>query len=76
MNIDDEQFVHVFLFRCPSCAEPMSSTIATGERNPEETDAQSFALQCDCGWAGARVGLLAKRHWVEGWSRSRDIGTQ
>ncbi len=68
MNRNGEPFVHVLLFQCTSCGNPISSAIATIERNPEETDARSFSLQCNCGWAGSQMGLLARRHWVETWS--------
>jgi hypothetical protein len=67
MTITAESFVHVLLFGCPSCTNPISFALATPERNPEETDARSFALHCDCGWKGAKMGILAKRHWVEFW---------
>lgn len=67
MNRGTESFVHILLFQCPTCTNPLSSAIATSERNPEETDARSFVLRCDCGWIGTQMGLLAKRHWVEGW---------
>jgi hypothetical protein len=63
-----EPFVHILLFQCPDCRKPISSAIATSERNPEETDARSFVLSCDCGWLGTQMGLLAKRHWVEAWA--------
>ena len=63
-----EPFVHILLFACPSCTGPISSAVATSERNPEETDARSFVLDCNCGWEGTQMGLLAKRHWVEAWN--------
>jgi hypothetical protein len=68
MSRGTEPFVHILLFQCPNCKLPMSSAIAKTERNPEETDAHSFALHCDCGWKGTQMGLLAKRHWVEEWA--------
>jgi hypothetical protein len=68
MSRSAEPFVHILLFQCPTCSNPMSSAIATIERNPEETDARSFDLRCECGWIGAQMGLMAKRHWVEVWS--------
>lgn len=68
MNQNAEPFVHVLLFRCPSSGEPVCSAVATNERNPEEIDARSFTLRCHCGWVGTQMGLMAKRHWVEGWS--------
>jgi hypothetical protein len=55
-----EPFVHILLFQCPSCSNPVSSAIATSERNPEEIDGRSIVLRCDCGWIGAHLGLLAK----------------
>lgn len=61
-------FVHVFLFECPVCTSPMAASLGSSERNPEEADARAFALRCDCGWNGSQMGMLAKRHWVEGWS--------
>jgi hypothetical protein len=67
MNRSAESFVHVLLFQCPSCSNPLPSAIATTERNQEESDAHTFALQCLCGWNGTQIGLLAKRHWVESW---------
>lgn len=66
-NRDTEWYVHILLFRCPTCSNPVSFAVRTSERNPDETDARSFALHCNCGWKGANMGLLAKRHWVEPW---------
>lgn len=65
MTRNSEPFVHVLLFECPECLEPVSSAIATAERNMEDTDGRSFAIHCDCGWAGNQMGLKAKRHWVD-----------
>jgi hypothetical protein len=67
MNSTPERFVHILLFQCPTCSNPLSSAITTSERNPEETDARSYVLRCDCGWLGTQMGLLAKRHWIELW---------
>jgi len=65
MSWNSEPFVHVLLFECPECLKPVSSAVATGERNLEDTDGRSFAIRCECGWAGNRMGLKAKRHWVD-----------
>lgn len=61
----DEQFVHVLLFECPKCGKPLSSAVATSERNLENTDGHLFTLRCECGWAGSQMGLSAKKHWVD-----------
>jgi hypothetical protein len=65
MNSDVDPFVHVLLFECPQCSRPVSSAIATGERNLENTDGRLFAIRCECGWGGTQMGIVAKRHWVE-----------
>jgi len=67
MNRIAEPFVHVLLFQCPTCGNPISSAIATNERNLEETDARPFNLACPCGWTGNQLGVLAKGHWVNIW---------
>ena len=65
MNRKTRPFVHVLLFECPECFEPVSSAVATGERNLEDTDGQSFPIRCECGWTGNQMGLSARRHWVD-----------
>jgi hypothetical protein len=65
MNPSSEPFVHVLLFECPECFRPVSSAIATSERNLENTDGRSFVIHCECGWTGNLLGLKAKRHWVD-----------
>lgn len=62
-----QSFVHILLFRCRNCFKPVASAIATGERNPDEADGLSFALNCACGWSAREMGVSAKRHWVEEW---------
>jgi hypothetical protein len=65
MNSDVDPFVHVLLFECPKCCKPVSSAVATGERNLENTDGRLFAISCECGWVGNQMGVSAKRHWVD-----------
>lgn len=62
-----ESFVHILLFRCPQCSNPVAAAISTEERNLEQTDGRAFAVRCSCGWNGHREGTDAKRHWVEPW---------
>jgi hypothetical protein len=66
--MNSQRFAHVLLFRCPDCGSPISLALATGERNMEQVDSRSFALQCNCGWIGNLIGLAARKHWVETWS--------
>ena len=62
-----EPFVHVLLFECLECGHPIGSAINTGNRNVEEIDSGSVALNCSCGWKGKLMGIDAKRHWVSSW---------
>lgn len=68
MNKAAESYVHILLFQCPNCSNPIPSAITTNERNPEETDARSFVLRCECGLVRTQMGILARRHWVEVWA--------
>jgi hypothetical protein len=43
MNRAAELFVHILLFQCPGCGNPMSSAITKTERNLGETDARSLS---------------------------------
>ncbi len=66
-------FVHVLLFQCPSCSNPVSAHKLAPHRSLEEADGSAFPLECNCGWSGEMVGLRARRHWVEPW-RSEEEG--
>jgi hypothetical protein len=64
----NDPFVHVFLFQCGNCGAPVATASASGARNLEQMDAQSFSVTCDrCGWSGRSIGTAAKRHWVDFW---------
>jgi len=64
----NDPFVHVFLFQCGHCGAPVATASASGARNLEQMDAQSFSLTCNrCGWSGKSIGTAAKRHWVDFW---------
>ena len=64
----NDPFVHVFLFQCGNCGAPVATASASGARNLEQMDAQSFSLECNrCGWSGRSIGTAAKRHWVDLW---------
>lgn len=62
-----ERFAHVMLFACPDCARAISLAVTRDERNFEEVDRSSHALECSCGWSGGLLGAAARRHWVEIW---------
>jgi len=61
-------FVHILLFACRQCDEPIPSAVKSDESNVDEVDARTLSLRCgSCGWAGRLMGTEAKRHWVGQW---------
>jgi len=70
-----QQFVHVLLFGCPSCARPLASACVSMEKNLENADAHWFNPHCHCGWTGDVIGITAMKHWVEPWEAKAPIGS-
>jgi predicted RNA-binding Zn-ribbon protein involved in translation (DUF1610 family) len=64
------EYVHVLLFQCPRCGEPVASARVTASRNIEEVDGDTASYSCKCGHSGALLGLHARQHWVEEWYRN------
>jgi hypothetical protein len=69
MSSDLEPFVHILLFQCRKCGEPVVATAKSGDRNLEWLDGDSFELRCECGWTDRLLGILALKHWVAAWPR-------
>jgi hypothetical protein len=61
------RFVHVLLFQCPTCRQPITTSQPSTAQNTEDIDAAKFAISCECGWNGASPAVQAKRHWVAPW---------
>lgn len=72
METKGTTFLHLLIFQCPQCGNPMSAWTLSAMRNLEEVDGSTFALQCGCGWTENWLGAKAKRHWVEPWPDSRE----
>jgi predicted RNA-binding Zn-ribbon protein involved in translation (DUF1610 family) len=64
------EYVHVLLFQCPRCGEPVVFARLTASRNLEEVDADPASYSCKCGHVGVLLGLRARQHWVEEWHRN------
>jgi hypothetical protein len=62
-----KQYVHVLLFSCPRCGDPIPSAVVNGERNIENVDGRGTLCGCKCGWSGSLLGLHARQHWVAPW---------
>lgn len=67
---NNNHFAHSLLFRCGKCGSPVAIGILVEDRGLEAVDANSFALECPCGWSGQAMGAQARRHWVVSWHRT------
>ena len=66
-------FVHLLLFQCPRCGQPIPLAVTSDTRSLETVDARSAITKCECGWIRNMVGASAKRHWVEPWESIYEI---
>ena len=65
--MEKENFVHILLFRCPRCSEPIAVANSAVHRSIEKFDASEMGLACNCLWTGKALGMEAKRHIVLDW---------
>jgi DNA-directed RNA polymerase subunit RPC12/RpoP len=65
------RFVHVLLFKCPRCSEPVGVIEPNHQGNVEKIDQLHHSAQCPyCRWTGSLLGADAVRHWVADWVRT------
>jgi hypothetical protein len=62
-----QEFLHVLVFRCPTCSRPLAVSCISDKRTLETADAHLFNPHCHCGWTGSLAGFIAVKHWVEPW---------
>jgi hypothetical protein len=60
-------YAHILLFLCQGCNKPLPIPVMSGARNLEKIDADTFDVQCECGWTKEILGVEAVRHWVIEW---------
>jgi len=65
--MEERNFVHMLLFQCPQCGEPIAVAKSTPHRSLEKVDAAEMELTCNCLWTGKILGMEAKRHIVLNW---------
>jgi hypothetical protein len=65
--MDEKHFVHMLLFQCPQCGEPIAAAKSTLHRSLENVDASEMELTCNCLWTGKILGMEAKRHIILNW---------
>jgi len=61
-------YVHLLLFRCKRCQEPVAISVMSEARNLERIYGETFDIECNCGWfRNSSLGVEAVRHWVTPW---------
>ena len=69
------QYVHTFLFACPSCQLPISITRMSADQNPQSVGRGPMrASCCYCGKNSYCSPAAARRHYVEEWQRAMEAG--
>ena len=63
-------FLHLLVYQCQECDEPIALPVKSDEANLEGTDADLVDVQCRCGWLRKSLGMEAKRHLVISWGNS------
>ena len=63
-------FLHLLVYRCQECDEPIALPVKSHEANLEGIDADLVDVQCRCGLLKKSLGMEAKRHLVVSWGNS------
>jgi hypothetical protein len=66
-------YVHSLLFRCGQCKGPLFIAVTSTECNLEGIDADSFDVECKCGWLKTLLGLEAVSHHVTLWEDTQNV---
>ncbi len=67
MNDFYSPYAHILLFSCKGCNKPLPIPVMSAARNLEPIDADTFDVQCECGWTKEFLGVEAISHWVTEW---------
>jgi hypothetical protein len=65
-------YLHMLLFRCKQCSEPVTVPVEKQEGNLEEVDGDTYDVKCRCGWSESLLGAGASAHWVVPWEQRKD----
>ncbi len=69
-------YVHLLLYQCQECAEPVALAVKSDEANLERIDGDFNEVQCKCGWFKKLLGVEAKSHMVTVWGNSANLEFQ
>ena len=64
MDTQRMPYVHLLLFLCRRCEEPLVISVVSEAANLEKVDCDSYHVKCQCGWSNNLLGVEAARHWV------------
>jgi hypothetical protein len=72
-DLNVEEIVYVFLFRCGKCNRPITSWMRTplrGGYSLEQAKAKAFSLSCvkECGWTDGQTGNKAVEVFQAPWT--------
>ena len=62
-------YLHLLVFQCPQCGDPISVPMLSEVRSLEQADGTTCKLACSCGYSREVLGIQARRHYVEPWPR-------
>ena len=65
---DQLSFVHLLLFRCAECDEPLLVTATSDSEHPGQAEDAAYDVRCACGWLKRFLGLEAMRHYAVPWT--------
>jgi len=69
----DAKYIHLLLFRCSRCNEPLAISVTSEEANLERIDGEAFDVECNCGWFRNSLGAEAVSHLVTPWEFARSV---
>jgi hypothetical protein len=57
-------YVHLLLFRCTQCGEPLIISVMSETVTLEKIDWDAFDVKCICGWLKRALRIEADKHYV------------
>lgn len=68
------RYAHTFLFICPNCSLPTSTSRITDYKNFEEIEGMLLRAKCEyCEQSSEFSGLTTKSHWATNWDDSTEL---
>lgn len=72
--MSDPLYLHVLVYECPECNQPIAISHLNEERNLESVDGRKFRISCPaCSSSAEVLAATAKSHSVQRWDAARAI---